>query len=114
MKSRKQTIWMLALAIVAVPLTAEAQYTFIDLNPSGFDYSYGQGISGSQQVGYGTLTSGGNNHALLWSGTAASAVDLHPSGFSSSLAEGISGSQQVGYGTLTSGGADGALLWSGR
>ncbi len=112
MKSRKQTIWMLALAIVAVPVAVEAQYTFIDLNPSGFIDSAALGISGSQQVGSG-LT-GGNSHALLWSGTAASAVDLNPSGFTESGAGGISGSQQVGngYGPGT-GGNSHALLWSG-
>ncbi|MEY2430110.1 MAG: hypothetical protein QOJ40_2995, partial [Verrucomicrobiota bacterium] len=68
---------------------------------------------GSQQVGagYGSA-SGGYYHALLWSGTAGSAVDLHPSGFDNSYALGISGSQQVGYG-YTSGVIQHALLWSG-
>ena len=96
MKFGKRSRWMLALAIVAVPVAAEAQYTFTDLNPSGFDYSYGQGISGSEQAGYGTT--GGNYHALFWSGTAAGAVDLTPSGFTGSFAYDISGSQEAGYG----------------
>ncbi len=114
MKSRKQTIWMLALAIVAVPLAAEAQYTSIDLTPSGFGGSYGYGISGGQQVGWGYT--GGNDHALLWSGTADSAVDLNPSGFGASYGNGISGGQQVGCGGYwNTGGYRGshALLWSG-
>ena len=66
------------------------------------------GISGTQQVGWGQgSATGGNEHALLWSGTAESCVDLNPSGFDGSYAYGISGTQQVGYG-------DGhALLWYG-
>ena len=112
MKFGNQTSWMLALAIVAMPLAAKAQYTFIDLNPSGFDGSMAFGISGSQQVGFGGGP--GGYHALLWSGTAASAADLNPSGFTYASANGISGSQQVGYGNGPStGGNSHALLWSG-
>jgi hypothetical protein len=107
MKLTKQSIWILALALLAVPLATEAQtYTFIDLNPSGYNYSVATGIYGSQQVG------SGDNHALLWSGAADSAVDLHPSGYDSSYATGVYGSQQVGQGIGTNGDTH-ALLWSG-
>lgn len=59
-------------------------------------------ISGASVVG-----SGNGNHALLWTGDAASAVDLHPAGFFSSKALGVSNDSQVGVG-------DGhALLWRG-
>ena len=38
-------------------------------------------------------------HAILWSGTAASAVDLNPAGYIYSYATGIGAGKQVGYGT---------------
>ena len=55
------------------------------------------------------------SHALLWSGTAASAVDLNPVGFTFSEARGVFGGQQVGYGygPATGGTFNHALLWSG-
>jgi uncharacterized membrane protein len=53
-------------------------------------------------------------HALLWSGTAASAVDLTPVGFSATEALGVAGGQQVGEGVgPATGGENHALLWSG-
>jgi hypothetical protein len=72
---------------------AAAEYIAIDLNPSGFTYSVATGVSGGQQVGsgYGPAT-GGQNHALLWAGSADSVVDLHtflPPGFTDSVATGI-------------------------
>jgi hypothetical protein len=88
-------------------------YIAIDLNPSGFTKSAAVGISGTQQVGSGSgSATGGNSHALLWNGSAASYVDLHPSVFAGSNAVGISGTQQVGLG-YTIGGYEHALLWNG-
>ena len=104
----RAVLWVaLAADLVVLPLASQAAaYFYTDLNPSGFIESFGYGISGSQQVG-SRRDAAGAGHALLWSGTASSAVDLHPSGFKISQAYGSSGSQQVGYG-------DGhALLWSG-
>lgn len=93
--------------------------SMVDLHPAGFDYSYAHGVfdNGGNpllQVGYGAgLTTGGNAHALLWSGTAASKVDLHPpTGFTESYAFGVSTIQQVGHG-VTDTGASRALMWSG-
>jgi hypothetical protein len=56
----------------------------------------------------GTPTGDDSQHALLWSGTAASCIDLTPSGYSmTSVAYGVSDGQQVGS-------ARGhAALWSG-
>ena len=96
----------------------------VDLNPNPAllgtnTSSQAYGTSGSQQVGSGSGgNSVGNLHALLWAGTAASAVDLNPDALlganSYSQANATSGSQQVGYGA---GGATGnyqhALLWTG-
>ena len=87
--------------------------SYVDLNPSGFSESTGEGISGPQQVGGGSgSATGGQSHALLWSGTAGSFVDLNPSGFTESGGYGISGTQQVGIGE-TVGLNYHALLWSG-
>jgi len=105
----------MAVNLSAVPVASQAaSYSYTDLNPAGFTRSYGQGISGRQQVGYGyDPATGVYLHAVLWSGTASSAVDLNPSGFTVSYGFGISGSQQVGdgYGPAT-GDSDHALLWS--
>ncbi|MGA2063098.1 MAG: hypothetical protein ABSG67_21710, partial [Thermoguttaceae bacterium] len=69
-------------------------YIAIDLNPSGFNFCICGGTDVVQQAGYGSgSTTGGNYHALLWSGSAASAVDLNPSGFDVSTARGISDAQ---------------------
>jgi PEP-CTERM motif len=67
----------------------------VDLNPtnlSGISNSVAISTSDTQQVGLGT------GHALLWTGTAASAVDLNPNGFTASEAFGTNGTQQVGCG----------------
>jgi hypothetical protein len=98
----------------------------LDLNPSGFTSSYASSISGGQQVGSGWAPSFGthlhaglpmaNSHALLWSGTAASARDLNPSGFTVSFAADTNGSKQVGAGWNASLGISTnthALVWSG-
>ena len=106
----------MAAKFLALPLASRATtYSYTDLNPSGFTCSDGYGISGSQQVGWGSgSATGGNQHALLWSGTASSVVDLNPSGFTLSFALGISGNQQVGWASgSASGNIQHAFLWSG-
>jgi len=88
--------------------------SYIDLNPSGFDWSFAQGINATQQVGSGRAPGAGFDQALLWSGSAASYVDLNPSGCYASSANSTNGTQQVGsgYGEAT-GDCDHALLWNG-
>ena len=58
-------------------------------------------MSGDQQVG-GVVFGDVNSqplHAMLWTGTAASAVDLHPAaGFTRTTAVDTNGRQQVGDG----------------
>ena len=89
-------------------------YTAVDLTPAGFGKSQAFGVNGGQQVGHGYWNNGYDNHALLWSGTAASAVDLNPAGFSLSGALGVDGGQQVGHGSgAATGNQTHALLWSG-
>lgn len=79
------------------------------MNPTGIENSYAYGVGGNQQVGEG------DGQALLWSGTASSAVDLNPTnllGFYNSSAFGTNGTQQVGEGSGTATDGDNALLWS--
>ena len=74
--------------------------------------------NGSQRAGFGFGAGTSNNiHAMLWSGTAASAIDLNPtllSGVTQSQIEGLSSAQQVGigYGSGT-GNNHHAMLWTG-
>src|ERR1700722_15111910 len=70
--------------------------------------SLSNATDGIQQVGYAYVSpSSGFTHAILWSGTAASAVDLNPVGTKNSEAIGVFGNQEVGDGDK------GALLWYG-
>jgi hypothetical protein len=100
----------------------------VDLNPPGFGGSVGLATDGHRQVGYGAPTGStggtgisaavGGNHALLWSGTAESAIDLHPvSGYDTTSANGVSDGQQVGWGGVFNSMANPlwrhALLWTG-
>jgi hypothetical protein len=89
----------------------------VDLQPSnlsGFNASWANGLCTSQQVGGMTSVTTGDSHAVLWSGSSATAVDLNPSGFTGSEAYGTNGSQQVGdgWGTATGNNLH-AVLWSG-
>jgi autotransporter-associated beta strand protein len=89
----------------------------VDLNPSGYS-SRAVATNGTQQVGVDYDTGTGNNlHAMLWTGTAASAVDLNPTnlGMDTSEALGTNGIQQVGFGLNVGspGTTSHALLWTG-
>jgi hypothetical protein len=98
----------------------------VDLNPTnlnGITQSAASGTDGTQQVGVGSIYSYSTSvntavyigHAVLWSGSAGSAVDLNPAGFANSSATGVGGNQQVGSGSpLPAGGTNThALLWTG-
>jgi len=90
----------------------------VDLQPTNPNLSYiarsfAYAVSGGQEVGSGTLINTPSDvHALLWTGTAASAVDLNPAGYSSSIAYGTNGRQQVGFASAPAMDTH-ALLWSG-
>ncbi|HEX8720435.1 MAG TPA: hypothetical protein VF736_07385 [Pyrinomonadaceae bacterium] len=87
----------------------------VDLTPLSLGYGAGRvlGTDGAQQVGYGQTIIGINAFsgpfAVVWSGTAASAVNLNPPDSIQSTASAVSGGQQVGAGYSPSR----ALLWSG-
>jgi hypothetical protein len=87
----------------------------VDLTPLGLGFGAGQalGTDGVQQVGFGQqvigITSFSGPFAVVWSGTADSAVNLNPPDSGSSQANAVSGGQQVGYGYFP----HRALLWGG-
>jgi hypothetical protein len=49
----------------------------VDLHPAGFTFSFAWGMNVDQQVGIAVNEATGAEHAMVWSGTAESAVDLH-------------------------------------
>lgn len=110
------------LAIVGISCLCSSAsattYTATLLHPLGFSTSRGSGISGTSQVGTGFVAPTGNTgHAMIWSGTAASAIDLHPPQFfDRSSASAASGEFQVGAGSYqvsSSTSRTHALLWNG-
>lgn len=70
--------------------------SFTSLHPSGYDVTYAQGTDGIHQTGLGTTTAG-EDRALLWSGSAASAVVLNPAGSVGAAAYATGGGRQVGW-----------------
>ncbi len=90
--------------------------TVVGLNPDGW-FAQPRGVSDDSQIGDGPgPTTGGNTHAVLWHGTAASLVDLNPAGLDNSFGMGVSGNNQVGFGCATGKRPDprAALAWHGR
>src|SRR5262249_10852058 len=84
---------------------------------ANFLFSAATAISGTEQVGLGVSLDDDTQHALLWSGSAASAVDLSPTNLTDipeSGAFATNGNLQVGYGIgAGTGNQNNALLWSG-
>jgi uncharacterized membrane protein len=83
----------------------------VDLHPSGYTNSQALATDGAQQVGW-ARTSSGVDHALLWTGNAASAIDINPTGYRDSRANGVNGGRQIGY-TRISGDYEHAVVWNG-
>jgi len=113
MKARQVFSGVLGVLLVAPAAFADL-YHAVNLGPSGFDNSGACGVSGGQQVGGGKgSATGGADHALLWSGTAASYIDLHsflPPGYDSSEALGIDSVGNI-VGWAEAGGVYRAVLW---
>jgi hypothetical protein len=88
----------------------------INIRPSMSTFSSAASISGNQQCGsfIGPQT-GGASHAVLWTGTAASAVDLNPnSTFNRSEGLAVRNGLQVGYATpITNTSRPQAIAWHG-
>jgi len=97
-------------AALSLPVSAQLQITFVDLNPAGSIESRARAVDGAWQVG--TASVGGGTHAARWSGSAGSFVDLHPAGASSSEAFGLGDARQSGY-VMIDNTTSHAALWSG-
>src|SRR4051794_38750395 len=89
---------------------ALAQWSVVNLHPVGATESFALGVEDGNQVGYAGV--GGNEHASVWNGSAASWVDLHPSGWVSSEARGYHAGQQAGF-VLVQENSTHASLWRG-
>ena len=89
----------------------------VDLHPAGFDDSYATGVSETKQVGWGRLVSPSGvttTHALVWSGSAGSAIDLDQflsAGYDGAQATGIDTGGTIA-GTAFMGGQRHAVRWS--
>jgi len=85
---------VLAITVMSLPVFAGTpSYTVVMLTPDGFKSSQAMGAANGQQAGEGYPEGAGFPHALLWSGSAASAVDLHPAEYTLSAAMGTSSEQ---------------------
>jgi hypothetical protein len=87
----------------------------IDLHPgTAYNSSEALGIYQGKEVGY-AMTAGTTStaHAMMWSGTAASAVDLTPSNVTNAYAYAAGGTTQAGCGVVAPATAQHALLWGG-
>jgi len=87
--------------------------TPIDLNPAGYSYSETYAVRGNVQGGYAYSSSTSSNHAMLWHGSAASAVDLTPSTVTSAYITGLGFKSEVGCGFPVGYTVTHALLWHG-
>lgn len=87
----------------------------IDLHPgSNYTSSEAYGIDGSYQVGYAvTNSSTPTQHAMLWNGSAASAIDLTPANVTQAFAYAASSTSQAGCGVVSPATAAHALIWHG-
>ena len=90
---------------------------FEDLHPSaaGFESSMITSVAPGMQVGFLSNGSSGTAHAVVWTGTAASAVDLQaflPSGFTSSSAWGIDRQTGVVVGVAYNSNVSQAVKWT--
>ncbi|MDP1661546.1 MAG: GC-type dockerin domain-anchored protein, partial [Phycisphaerales bacterium] len=96
-------------ATLASAAPVQAQWTVTRLRPSVGQNTYAWCVGGSSQGGEAVVNN--QNHAALWTGTAASWVDLHPQGATSSRVYGCTETQQVGVANFN--GQVVAARWSG-
>jgi hypothetical protein len=127
---------MFALTVVAVAigfgvftsLAAATSYTFVDLNPPGWDQpssgapvlpnmERANGADGGLQVGEGALNRNAEVanqlQALVWSGSAASYTSLQPaSGYTGTWATAVSSGVIGGYALNSTTSRDNAVIWT--
>ncbi len=96
---------------------------FVDLHPSGATSSVLDATNGAQQAGSITVPIPVpipappyvqieyHEFAVMWAGTAASAVNLHPATATTSHLRAIAGTQQAGYAVTDN--SEHAVVWAG-
>jgi len=90
--------------------TASAQWTVVNLHPTGTVSSEAFGVHSGQQVGF--VEVGQNTfHASLWNGSAGPWIDLNPAGATRSQAFDAYGGQQAGFSII--GNIARAGIWNG-
>jgi hypothetical protein len=99
------------ILITAIAEAGPTGYTVTILHSPDFNNTDAIAVSGSQQVGVAEDYSK-NDHAMLWSGSAAGYVDLTPTGYTNSDAVAVSGGQQIGTAQNIASGKMHALLWN--
>lgn len=99
-----------AVLLCAGVSVAHGQWTVTKLHPAGATESRALAVAGGQQVGF--VKFGTQEHASLWSGSAASWIDLHPEGATRSVARSVNGGRQAGE-VIVSNGPGHASVWSG-
>lgn len=104
---RLRTLLGVSLVVLSASVCPAWQVTV--LHPTPIGSSFGQGIAGSKQAGYGEVL--GQYHALAWNGSAEDWIDLNPEGSGGSVAFGCSSINQVGWTLLSN--VTKASLWSG-
>jgi hypothetical protein len=87
--------------------------TPVDLHPAGFAFSEAYAVRGTAQAGYAYSNTTNSYHAILWNGTAASAVDLTSSTVPWAYATGLGYKSEVGCGRPSGMSVFHALLWHG-
>ena len=102
------------------PVKADIQkgYVAIDLDPTGYDGSFGLGASDSVVAGSVIYTIPAptvvrSTYAATWSGPNDTLTILNPAGFYGSQCNASSAGTQVGWGMAVANGFSHALLWSG-
>jgi hypothetical protein len=84
-----------------------------NLNPSNSNSSGALATNGQLQVGAANQPGPNEQHPVVWSSTANSAVFLSPANYIGE-ANGVAGNQIVGVASLSAGAGDHALLWTGN
>ncbi len=110
---------MTAVSVAAVAAGVTYQFVDLGMGPPGYNVAEARGVGDRLQVGFAQseVNPALADHALLWSGSAASLIDLNPAGFTGSYAYAVSQGQQVGSGWIGPVGDPTsslhALLWYG-
>jgi hypothetical protein len=86
----------------------------VDLRPFSAWDSHALATDGQRQAGYYIQNPGGYQQAVMWTGSAGSAVSLHPSGAQQSTATAVADGLEGGWVVYPANGAPRwAALWSG-